>query len=204
MKDLVILVPDKDVRFGIDGLLSRYRSLNIKQISYDIFTHPLHDPGIYHDAANFLRPLSNQYFYSLVFLDREGSGQHGSTEEIAINIKGGIERNGWPNRVEVIVFDPELEIWVWTESKNTARALGWNNYLELKTWLTQQGINWKQDVLKPERPKEAMELSLRKKGIPRSSSIFREIADNVGLNRCQDESFRKCREILQGWFPRER
>jgi hypothetical protein len=204
MKNLVILVPDKDVRLGIDGLLSRYRSLNIKQISYDIFTHPLHDPGIYHGAANFLRPLSNQYSYSLVFLDREGSGQHGSTEQIARNIKRDIKRNGWPNRVEVIVFDPELEIWAWTESKNTARALGWNNYLELKTWLTEQGINWKQDGLKPERPKEALELSLRKKGIPRSSSIFREIADNVGLNRCQDESFRKCREILQRWFPRER
>ena len=43
MKDLIVLVPDKNVRFGIDSLLSRYESLNIKQISYDIFVHPLHD-----------------------------------------------------------------------------------------------------------------------------------------------------------------
>lgn len=205
MKDLIILAPDKNVRFGMEALLSRSRSLNIKEISYEIFVHPLHDPGVYHDAANFLRPFSNQYLYALVSLDREGSGQERKTaDDIAGKIKREIERNGWQDRGEVIVFDPEVEIWIWTESRKTAKVFGWNDYSELKTWLMQQEVEWKQNTLKPERPKEAMERSLKVKGIPRSSSIYREIAKNVDFNRCQDKEFNKLRETLQKWFPKER
>lgn len=205
MKDLIVLVPDKNVLFGMEGLLSRFRSLNIKQISYEIFVHPLHDPGVYHDAAKFLRSFSNQYSYALAFLDREGSGREKEqSEEIAGKVKKEIEHNGWPDRGEVIVFDPEVETWIWTESTDIAKALGWDDYSELKTWLMQREVNWKQNALKPERPKEAVELSLKRKGIPRSSSIYREIANNVDFNRCQDNSFREFREILQKWFPKEK
>ncbi len=200
MKDLVILVPDKNVQFGIDGLLSRYESLNIKRISYEIFVHPYRDPGVYHYAVDFLRPYSSQYSYALVFLDREGSGQEGSVDEISKKIKKDIEKSGWQNRVEVIVFDPELEIWVWAESPHTAEALGWNSYPELKAWLIQQGL-WKQDTSKPERPKEAVEMSLKEKRLPRSSSIYLEIAQKVTLSKCQDQAFKKFRDILQEWFP---
>ena len=202
MKDLIVLVPDKNVRFGIDSLLSRYESLNIKDIFYDIFVHPLHDAGVYHNAANFLRAFSNHYSYALVFLDREGSGQEQTLpNNIANTVKKDIESNGWPDRVEVIVFDPELEIWVWTESPYTAAALGWDNYLDLKKWLNEQGF-WEQNSSKPKRPKEAVESSLKLKRIPRSSSIYREIGQRVSLHRCQDESFRSFRNILQKWFPK--
>ena len=200
MKDLVVLVPDKDVRFGIDGLLSRYQSLNIRMISYEIFIHPMHDPGVYHDAANFLRPFSNQYSYALAFLDREGSGQQGSAEEIAEHIKRDIERNGWPTRAEVVVFDPELEIWIWIESRHTARALGWDDYLELKEWLKERG-HWEQNASKPRRPKEALLISLKNRRIPRSSSIYFEIAEKVNLNLCHEPSFERLKDILQQWFP---
>lgn len=203
MKDLVVLVPDKNVYSGIDGLLSRHESLNIKQISYEIFVHPLHDPGVYDDAANFLRQFSNQYLYALVFVDYEGSGQEQTLPgDIAIKVRKEIERNGWSNRVEVIVFDPELEIWVWADSPHTASALGWNSFPGLKNWLTQQGF-WAQNAAKPQRPKEAVEIALRKKRIPRSSSIYQEIAQNVSLIGCQDDSFIKFKNILQQWFPKE-
>lgn len=203
MKDLVVLVPDKNARFGIDGILSRHESLNIRQISYEIFVHPLRDPGVYHHAANFLRPFSKQYSYALVFLDHEGSGQEKTpSDELANILKRDIENNGWPNRVEVIVFEPELEIWVWAESKHTAEALGWDNYLELKDWLIEQGV-WEQNTSKPKRPKEAVEEGLKRKRIPRSSSIYHEIAQNVSFDRCQDKSFIKMRNILQQWFPKE-
>lgn len=199
MKDLIILVPDKNVKFGIEGLLSRFRSLDIREISYEIFVHPLHDPGIYHDAANFLRPFSNQYSYALVLLDREGSGRQDSAEEIAREIKRDIERNGWPSRVEVIIFDPELEIWVWTESQHIAAVLGWDNYLQLKEWLREQGL-WQRDAYKPSRPKEALEISLKRRRIPRSSSIYLDIAKRVNLNLCQEASFIRFKNILQQWF----
>lgn len=204
MKDLVVLVPDKNVKFGIDGLLSRYESLNIRQISeddYEIFVHPLHDPGVYHRAVDFLRPFLREYRYAAIFLDREGSGQeHRSSDEITGDIKTRLEDNGWRDRLEVFVFDPELEIWVWTESPHTAGALGWDNYSELRDWLGQQGL-WAQNALKPERPKEAVKMALKIKGIPRSSSIYKDIAQRVSLSRCQDQAFRNFRDILQKWFP---
>lgn len=203
MKDLVVLGPDKNVKFGIDGLLFRFESLNIKQISYEIFVHPLRDPGVYHDAANFLRPFSSGYLYALVFLDHEGSGQeHKQPDDIALEIKTGIERSGWQNRVEVIVFVPELENWVWTDSLHTSEALGWDSYSELKNWLMEEGM-WKQNVSKPNRPKKAMEMALKRTRIPRSSSIYMEVAQRVSLDRCQDQSFRNLRNILQRWFPNE-
>lgn len=202
MKDLVILAPDKNVQYGIDGLLSRRGSLGLKLFSYDIFVHPLHDPGVYRDAVNFLRPFTNQYSYALVFLDHEGSGQESKNPDlIAQEIKTTIEINGWPNRVEVIVFDPELEIWVWIKSAHTAKTLGWADFLELKNWLNAQGL-WGKNSTKPDKPKEALEISLRKKGIPRSSSIYREIAQKVSLDECQDPSFRSFREILSKWFSK--
>jgi hypothetical protein len=172
VKDLVALVPDKNVKFGIEGLFSRFKSLSIKPISYDVFVHPQHDPGIFHGAADFLRAYSNEYSYSLVFLDYEGSGQETiPPDEIAKKIKVKIERSGWLNRVEIIVFIPEFEVWMWTNSPHIAKVLGWNNYLRLKNWLVHQGL-WEENTLKPKRPKEALEVSLQKTGIPRSSSIY--------------------------------
>jgi len=103
MIDLVVLVAGKNEKYGIDILLSRFIKLEIPQITYDIFVHPLRDPGIYHNGADFLRPLATQYSYTLVFLDHEGSGQETtSPDAISIKIKTDIERNGWPDRVEVI------------------------------------------------------------------------------------------------------
>lgn len=204
MKDLVVLAPDKNVSLGIKGLLSRHESLNIKEISYDIFVHPQRDPGIYRDAANFLRRLSGQYFYALVFLDHEGSGKESMTpHEMAAKIKGEIQRNGWPDRAEVIVFDPEFEIWVWIDSPHIASALGWSgDFSNLKDWLTRKGL-WEQNNVKPKRPKEAVEASLRNKGIPRSSSIYYEIGHKVSFKKCQDQSFKRLLTILQKWFSKE-
>jgi hypothetical protein len=201
--DLVVLVAGKNEKYGLDVLLSRFIVLEIRQITYDIFVHPLRDPGIYQDGANFLRPLATQYSYALVFMDHEGSGQETtSPNTISIKIKTDIEHNGWPDRVEVIVFNPELENWVWAESQHTAETLGWSSYPELKSWLIQNGI-WRQNAAKPERPKEALERSLMIKRIPRSSSIYSEIAQNVNLNICQDQSFSNLKNILQRWFPKE-
>lgn len=204
MKDLIVLAPDKNVKFGIDGLLTRNESLNIREIFYEIFVHPLHDPGVYKNAASFLRPFLRQFSYALVFLGHEGSGRERTpSDEITRTVKRDMALNGWENRGEAIVFTPEFEIWVWTESIHTAKALGWDNYLELKNWLIKEGV-WEQNTSKPGRPKEAVEKSLKTKRIPRSSSIYYEIAKKVTLDRCQDNSFRNLGDILQKWFPKGR
>lgn len=112
MKDLVALVADKNTHFVLHGLLPRYRVLGISSLTYDIYSHPQRDPGVYQQAVNFLRPLQNLYRYALVFLDREGSGQeHKTAAQISEELKTNLERNGWLARAEAVVFDPELEIW---------------------------------------------------------------------------------------------
>jgi hypothetical protein len=203
MKDLVILVPDVNMETGINSLLCRYKSLDIREISYDIYRHERHDPGVYHEGVGFLKDLADQYHYVLVFIDYEGSGQENATvDEISNHIKDGLENNGWRNRVEVIVFKPELEIWLWAESTHTANVLGWDDYRMLKDWLISKGL-WKEDEPKPmEQPKKALEMSLRVKGIRRSSSIYEKIASKVSLHRCKVPSFLQFREILQKWFPK--
>ena len=42
-RDLVVLAADKDMEHALRGLLSRHKSLPIRQIAFDIFVHPQHD-----------------------------------------------------------------------------------------------------------------------------------------------------------------
>ncbi|MGQ9859519.1 MAG: hypothetical protein ACUVS3_12650 [Thermodesulfobacteriota bacterium] len=67
MKDLVVLVPDKNTEAAMKALLEhRQHALGIRPITFDIFVHPRRDPGVYHEAEEFLRPLQSQYRYALV------------------------------------------------------------------------------------------------------------------------------------------
>jgi hypothetical protein len=204
-KDLIALVPDKNIKFGIKGLLSRPQSLNIRALShenYDIYIHPFRDPGVYHDAPNFLRQFSREYSYALVLLDHEGSGQEETLPgDLANRLRQSVERNGWPGRVEVIIFDPEFEIWVWADSPHVSTALGWDSFGQLRDWLVAQGV-WQRGYSKPQKPKRAVEMALKEKRVQRSSSIYLEIAQNVSLRRCRAQSFQDFKNILQRWFPR--
>ncbi|MFB3133348.1 MAG: hypothetical protein ACE10K_12585, partial [Rhodothermales bacterium] len=53
---------------------------------------------------------------------------------------------------------------------------------------------------KPQRPKEAVEAVLRATDTPRSSSLYRQLAQKVSLNRCDDPAFLKLKSTLQEWF----
>ena len=85
--------------------------MGIKKISYDIRIHPDRDPGVYSKSSDFLRPFINKYSYAFVLFNHEGCGQEQKLKDkIEIEIKESLERNGWKDRVEVIVFEPELEM----------------------------------------------------------------------------------------------
>jgi hypothetical protein len=202
MKDLVVLVPDINAKSGIEALLGRYHSLNLREFSFDIFVHPERDPGVYHKSCDILIRLKDDYKYALVFIDFEGSGQEQrSVDDIYNNIKSSIENCGWRNRAEVIVFNPELEIWLWVDSLHTAKALGWDSYERLKNYLISEDL-WDLGRNKPYRPKEALEDVLRISRIPRSSSIYQEIASKVTLKNCSDPTFDRFKKILIRWFPK--
>lgn len=60
---------------------------------------------------------------------------------------------------------------------------------------------WPSDAEKPPDPKAAFEAATRHKQIVPSSSIFKKLAEKVGLQRCHDAAFLRLREILREWFP---
>jgi len=114
-------------------------------------------------------------------------------------VEDDLAHHGWRNRAKAIVLDPELEAWVWSESPHVGGALGWEDtstqaILEAIDHAPPSGV-------KPAKPKEAMEKALRMKGIPRSSSIYGQLASSVGLSRCTDPAFLRLRGILLEWFP---
>jgi len=204
MKDLVCLVPDRNVEYGLRGLLERNISLGIREITYDIYVHPKRDPGILNGASDFLQEFSSIYSCGIVFIDYEGCGRENekNPEDISIEIKNSLSQK-WGHRIEVIVFRPKLEIWLWVDSPHTANELGWDNYPNLKDFLIQRGL-WISGKLKPDRPKEAVEAALWKRKIPRSSSIYYNIAKKVSLERCTDASFHNFKSLLKRWFSKGR
>jgi hypothetical protein len=117
------------------------------------------------------------------------------------DVEQRLATNGWADRARAIVIDPELESWVWSKSPEVDKALGWAGHVPaLRPWLTQNGWLHESEA-KPARPKEAMDAALRVVRRPRSSAIFRELAERVSFRRCTDAAFGKLITTLQTWFP---
>jgi hypothetical protein len=202
-KDLVVLVADKNMEQIMHSLLKRTAALGIRQISYDLFVHPQRDPGCRQRAQIFLRPFCQQYEHALVFFDREGSGAESDSRDVLEQqVEGRLAKDGWNERAAVVVLDPELENWVWSDSPHVPRLLGWREQsLQLRDWLLAQGF-LKEGEDKPIRPKEAVEAVLKQVRKPRSSAIYGELASTVSFRHCVDPAFAKLRSLLEQWFNR--
>jgi hypothetical protein len=200
-KDLVVLVADRNQEYAVKGMLARDKSLGIRQISFDIHVHPEKDSGVLLHAHDFLRPFSRRYGFALVLLDKEGSGQEKcSREELENGLETKLSSSNWADRCGAIVIEPELEIWVWSDSLKVDEVLGWaGKSPDLRSWLTDRGY-LQTGRIKPQRPKEAMEAALRVRYKPRSSSVFLQLAQQVSLERCADPSFQKFKVTIQDWF----
>lgn len=197
-RDLVILVADENQRSGLEALLQRGRSLEIRAISFEIFVHPWRDPGVLNGAHEFLLPFTRQYGYAMILFDREGCGRTEPAAALQDEVQRRLDRVGWEGRSAVIVLEPELEVWVWSGSRHVPKVLGLDKG-PLDSLLRSKYDFGPYD--KPKHPKEAMEDALRQSNTPRSSSIYRHLAEKVSLTRCKDPSFRGFTETLRRWFP---
>lgn len=199
-KDLVILVADKNMEAAIRGLLQRPEALGTRPLLADVFVHPYRDPGVLHGAQEFLAPLTARYAHALVIFDLQGCGREESAEDLSQEAQSRLDGVGWSQRSAVIVLDPELEIWVWSDSPHVPEALGVSsNDLEslLRAKYRSEG------QVKPNHPKKAMEEALLRSRTPRSSSIYFWLAQRVGVRRCSDPAFLRLKACLQQWFPPE-
>lgn len=199
--DLIVLVADKNTRFALEGLLGRRESLNIRPITMEVVIHPRRDSGALRECHDFLRSWQKRASYALVVFDRDDRPTPPPREDLERLVEAKLAQNGWPDRSAAVVIDPELEVWVWSDSPHVATALRWSgDQASLREWLVQSGY-LQEGQLKPQRPKEAVEDVLKLSRTPRSSSIYREIADQVSFQRCTDPALVKLRTVLKQWFP---
>lgn len=202
--DLVILVADKDMEHTLRGLLSRPRSLGIRNVEYKVISHPEHDGGCRSTGTDLLRSFSSTADYALLIFDWEGCGAKAKTPEaLEQQLQGKLSANGWENRNAAIVIQPELEAWIWANSSKVDRILSWPAALpgtgDMRDWLREQ--EWTEErSAKPRRPKEAFRAVLQHIKKPVSSSIFRQLAETISFRNCQDRAFLRLQDVLQNWF----
>ncbi len=200
MKDLVILVADIQQEKTIQTLLEERRhSLELGPVTFDIFRHSNHDPGVYRKAGAFLAAFTRQYRYALVLLDVAWEGSPGDSAEIEQTIQTDLDRRGWQGQSAVIALDPELEAWVWANSPHVPTELGMT-WEQIKQLAEREGY-WSPDTVKPAHPKALLEDVLYRTRKRRSSALFMRLTRRVGLAACQDAAFVRLRETLRAWFP---
>ena len=200
-KDLFGLAADLDLANAVEGLLSRPRDLGIRDVAFDIERHINRDSGCRSDAVEYLRPYLARYRHALVVFDHHGCGSARPREEIQRDLEEQLARNGWGDRAGVIVIEPELEAWVWSDSSAVSRVLGWDrNYAALRRWQTSQRL-WRSGEPKPSEPKKAMQEVMQHGRIRRSARKYSELAQAIDFSRCQDPAFSELKSTLEVWFP---
>jgi len=200
MKDLVILVADIQQEKTIQTLLDERRpALGLGSVTFDIFRHSGHDPGVYRQAGAFLAALAHQYRYALVLLDVAWDGSPGNAEEIEQTIQADLDQHSWRGRSAAIALDPELEVWVWASSPHVPTELGMT-WQQIKELAEEKGY-WSPDEAKPTHPKELLEEVLYRTRRRRSSALLMGLARSIGLAACRDAAFVRLRETLRAWFP---
>ena len=200
-QDLIILAADKDAKFALEGVLSRPERLGVRSVRYRIEQHPMRDGGCRSQGVAFLRTFHGQFKHSLLIFDHEGCGVEGeSAGAIETRMETEMDKAGWEGQSAVIVIEPELDAWVWSDSPHVSDILGWKTQSQdLRAWLESEG--WiVQGAIKPHRPKEALEVALRKAKKPRTAILYRDLAENVSLRGCTDRAFAKLRSSLLRWF----
>ena len=199
--DLLCLVADKNIAAAVRGLLSKPKRLGITLIEHEIIVHPERDPGCFHHGPEFLRGMRSHAHHALVVLDHAWEGVPAdSASDLESQLEDRLALVGLEGVARAVVIQPEVESWVFSESNHVPKALGWKGRRSLREALDAQGL-WLIDQRKPSDPKGAMEWALRQARIPRSSSIYGELAMHVGTKNCKDRAFVKFRQILQAWFP---
>lgn len=202
--DLVLLVADKDMEQALTGLLQRHQALGIRPMAFRIFSHPEHDPACARRGVEFLSNLSKQYDHGLLLFDHEGCGREQiAPETLQQTLNSEFKKTEWGERAKTIVIAPELEAWIWNESPNVDRVVGWRGRSQrLREWLLAKGLLF-EDESKPSDPKHAFHAALREAGTARSASLYRQLAEKVSLQTCEDRSFQELKRTLQAWFPQQ-
>ncbi len=188
--DCVFLLADKQMKETFDGFLGRdkfHLSLGTRLFTYEMYApdRRFGDSGIFEKGHDFLERYRATCHHAIVALDHQWEGAP-APEIIQQTVKSKLVGKGWTeDSVEVIVIEPELEVWLWQDSPHIARAFkdfNYSPYSSLRKWLEVRGF-WEPASLKPAQPKDAFELLCRISRTPRSSAIYQKIAQQVSVRK---------------------
>jgi hypothetical protein len=159
------------------------------------------DGGVHRRAHDLLRPYLPSHQNAVVMLDKKFGGQLPAAI-VRDQILDNLLRNGWSAEcVEVVVIDPELEVWLWQRGNaHVARVFLYNGSVSLEAFLEAEGF-WSAAALKPVRPKEAARLLLQRYrgGVP--IVVYARIIENISVRGCRDPAFNLLAAALRRWFP---
>jgi hypothetical protein len=199
MKDLVLLVADKNAQFALQGALERPEALGIRHLDFEFRVHVGRDGGARRTGPEMLALEHQRFSHALLVLDFEGCGTNLPTASDLEQHLDSRLRQRWADRAKSIVIEPELDVWMWGSDNALEDTLGWCADEGVREWLRDRGFAWHENQ-KPSRPKEAMEAVLRELRTPRSSALYRKIAGKISLRRCADPAFQRLRRQLTAWF----
>lgn len=201
MKDLVILVPDKNIEFALRGALARPEALATGSMSYEFRPHMGRDGGARTTGVDVLALETRRFKHALLVFDLEGCGASvdQGVEELESELNAKL-RLQWGERARAIVIAPEADIWIWGADNALHQAFNWPLDIGIRDWLKTRGFAFDNGG-KPKRPKEALDAMRFIHRQPRSSALYEKIVGQISLRRCSDPAFRRLNDILQLWFP---
>jgi hypothetical protein len=201
MKDLVLLVADKNAHFALKGALGRPEALGIRPIEFEFRVHPGRDGGTRRTGPEMLALERRRFKHALLVLDFEGCGTElPNATALEAQLDGRLSTH-WKEAAKSIVIEPELDVWVWGADNAVEVIIEWPAGKSVREWLCERGFKFEGND-KPTRPKEALEAALRIPGLPRSSALYQSIAEKISLRRCGDEAFIRLRKQLLEWFAK--
>ncbi len=198
MKDLVLLVADKNMQFALQGALSRPLALGIRPISYEFRSHMGRDGGVRTTGASVLAGEAVRFHHALMLLDIQGCGQ----ENDPAGLEHELDRQlhlVWDERGKAIVIEPEVDVWLWGADNALREAVQWPEHGPIRDWLQGKGFEFNAEG-KPMRPKEALDAMRPVHKQPRSSALYEKITRRISLKNCTDAAFVRLRTQLATWF----
>jgi len=212
LRSLGFLVADKNMQACLRGFFERDRwdlALGCGRFEFnteipgDIYVAAgEHDPGLYSHGTELLSAFERRYEHFVVMMDAQWDGSPGA-DAIRNRMREHLTQAGWAtDDCHAVVLEPEVDLWLWTGTDHTAKAMGWDSWSDLQTGLIGNGF-LSPGQTKPQRPKEAAEWALRAKGKPRTSGVYHRISSVASLTRHACEpSLLELMETLRRWFPK--
>lgn len=206
MRPLVILTADGTMNAVFTAFFNRpgwHQTLGCHPFELrpeqDILYVPGQTDGAIHNRAHeFLRPYLSTHDRALVVLDQQFGGERPAAQ-VRDDIVERMNRNGWSPNNDVVVIDPELEVWLWQDKPQIARAVGHTGQ-PLRAMLRESG-EWPAHASKPTHPKDTLQQLIRTNRAGAPMAVYTRIVKAVGVKGCDDAAFHHFRDTLRGWFP---